>query len=92
MKNIISELNDDLEARSSFYWSIFEKMHLDLPDIKAKNFGTAEQNLELIKFLLDFDGAAEAFVTGQHFFGTPRWICFLKPSPVFVSTCFPFCI
>ena len=69
MTKIIQELTDDLEARSTFYWTIFEKMHLELQNIKSQTFGIAEQNLELLKFLLDFDGAAEAFVTGQHFFG-----------------------
>jgi len=37
-------------------------MHLDLPNIKSSTFPLAERNVELIKFLLDFNGAAEAFV------------------------------
>ena len=35
MTKVIHELSDDSEAKSSFYWTMFEKMHLELNNIKS---------------------------------------------------------
>tara|TARA_B110000305_G_scaffold219081_1_gene259762 strand:- start:100 stop:285 length:186 start_codon:yes stop_codon:yes gene_type:complete len=50
-----------------FYTSIFDQMHLQLANIRQETFTLADGNLELIKSLLEFDGAAEAFVSSPHF-------------------------
>jgi len=38
-------------------------MHLQLGNIKSETFPLAETNLELIKSLLEYEGAAEAYVS-----------------------------
>lgn len=43
-------------------------MHISLQDIKYETFPKAEQNLHLIKALLDYEGAAEAFMFSPHFY------------------------
>ena len=35
MTNVVNELNDDEESQVAFYKTLFEKMHLDLPNIKS---------------------------------------------------------
>ena len=42
MKNVIEELDDDVEAKQTFYWTIFEKMHISLPNIKSQLFPQAD--------------------------------------------------
>lgn len=42
-------------------------MHLQLSNIRWETFVTAESNLEFIKSLLEFEGAAEAFVKSPQF-------------------------
>ena len=43
-------------------------MHLQLQDIKAETFGHAEQNVTYIQALLEFEGAADAFVFSPLFY------------------------
>jgi len=43
-------------------------MHLRLTNIKAESFGIAESNLDMIKVLLEFDGAPEIFVNSSNFY------------------------
>lgn len=43
-------------------------MHLSLCNIKAETFPQAEKNLEIIKTLLDLEGAGEVFVNSSNFF------------------------
>jgi len=43
-------------------------MHLRLTNIKAESFGTAESNVDMIKVLLEFDGAPEIFVNSSNFY------------------------
>lgn len=50
-----------------FYTSIFDQMHLSLSNIKQETFYLADTNVELIKHLLEFEGAAEAFVSSPQF-------------------------
>jgi hypothetical protein len=45
-------------------------MHLELYNIKAETFPQAERNLEIIKTLLDFDGAGEVFVNSSSFYNS----------------------
>jgi hypothetical protein len=52
------ELNDDPDLKLEFFQTLFDKMHLELKNIKSETFLEAEKNLEIIKALLDFDGAA----------------------------------
>ena len=61
MASIQGELKDDLDTRELFYQVLFDQMHLQLSNIRHETFAVAEANLELIKSLLDFEGAAEAF-------------------------------
>ena len=42
-------------------------MHYELNSIKSEKFIVAEQNLELIKCLLELEGSAEIFVDSQNF-------------------------
>ena len=58
MACIFTELNEDPDTRQEFYRTIFEKMHLELCNIKTETFHQAEKNVELLKNLLDFEGAA----------------------------------
>lgn len=62
MLSILEELNDDAEAKNLFFQTLFDKMHLQLVNIKQSSFHIAESNSEFIKILLDFDGASEIFV------------------------------
>jgi len=43
-------------------------MHLELGNIKAETFPKAEQNLEFIKVLLEYEGAGEIFVQSPDFY------------------------
>ena len=43
-------------------------MHLRLTNIKIDTFALAESNLDMIKVLLEFDGAAEIFVNSPNFY------------------------
>jgi len=71
MKLLIAELNDDEDCRHLFFKTIFEKLHLSLTSIKAQLFPQAEMNLEVIRALLEFEGAGEAFVNSGNFY-TPN--------------------
>lgn len=68
LRNVVVELSDDQEAKETLFQAIFEKLHLDLCDIKSRTFSIAERNLETLKTVLDFEGAPEVFVNSQHFF------------------------
>ena len=67
MQAIFIELNDDPEAREQFYETLYNKMHLALPSIKQENFNQAEQNLDFIRALFEFEGSQESFVNSMHF-------------------------
>ena len=67
MTSIQEELKEDQGTCQHFYTTIFDQMHLQLSNIKQETFGLADTNLELIKSLLEMDGAAEAFVDSQLF-------------------------
>ena len=58
MNFVFQEINEDPDVKHEFFQTLFEKMHLELKNIKSETFNRAEQNLELIKTLLDFEGAA----------------------------------
>lgn len=62
MQSVLTELNDDPEAKVLFFQTIFDKMHLQLTDIKQQSFSIAESNTEYTKILLEFEGAAEVYV------------------------------
>jgi len=68
MKLVINEFKEDTEVRDIFYKTIFDKMHLTLPDIKAQNFNRAENNLNIILGMLDLEGAAEVFTNSSQFY------------------------
>ena len=69
MKIIFSELKaTDEESRQTFLRTLFTKMHLSLDSIKYDNFAIAEQNIEYIKSLLEYEGAAETFVNSPDFY------------------------
>lgn len=51
-----------------FYQVLFDQMHLQLINIKSETFSLAETNIELTKSLLDYEGAAEAYVASPQFF------------------------
>ena len=70
MQSIFTELNEDHETRTDFFKTIFEKMHLDHFNIKSETFYQAEKNIELLKNILDFDGAASVFVNSSHFYNS----------------------
>jgi hypothetical protein len=72
MKILFSEIKDaDPEAKSVFFKTLFDKMHLELSSIKAEKFAQAEANLGILKALLDFDeGAAEVFVNSPDFYSS----------------------
>ena len=57
MNFVFQEINEDPDVKHEFFQTLFEKMHLELKNIKSETFNRAEQNLELIKTLLDFEGA-----------------------------------
>ena len=65
---VFEELNTDEDNRTLFYRTIFESMHMDLSNIKAETFPKAEQNLEMLKTLLDQQGASEIFVNSSFFY------------------------
>lgn len=50
-----------------FYQVLFDQMHLQLSNIRQETFALADTNLELIKSLLEFEGAAESFVSSPQF-------------------------
>jgi hypothetical protein len=58
MTAIFTELNDDPDTKKEFFEALFDKMHLELKNIKPPTFYEAEKNLEIIKVLLDQEGAA----------------------------------
>lgn len=62
MSSVQGELKEDPDTMELFYQSLFDHMHLQLPNIRQETFALADTNLELIKSLLEFEGAAEAFV------------------------------
>lgn len=68
MDAVFKDLNEDLDTKNLFFKTVFEKMHLSLPNIKAETFPQAEKNLEILKTLLDYDGAGEVFVNSSNFF------------------------
>jgi len=71
MKTVEDGLNAaDEDSRRTFFQTIFDKMHLELKNIRAENFGRAEGNLDLIKALLDYQGAAEQFVSSPDFYSS----------------------
>ena len=43
-------------------------MHLRLTNIKPECFGFAESNLDMIKVLLEFEGASEIFINSKNFY------------------------
>ena len=57
MASIFTELNEDEETRLDFFKTIFNKMHLEHSNIKNDTFYQAEKNIELLKNILDFEGA-----------------------------------
>jgi len=57
MASIALELADDSETKQEFFKTIFEKMHLELTNIKPECFRQAEVYLEITKTLLEFEGA-----------------------------------
>ena len=65
MKSIQIELQTEKETRELFFQIIFDKMHLRLDNIKAETFAHAEQNIQFLLSLLDYEGAAEAFVNSN---------------------------
>ena len=68
MASIFLELNDDPDTRHMFFSTLFDKMHLQLSNIKIETFHQAEKNLEILRSTLDFDGAALIFVNSSNFF------------------------
>jgi hypothetical protein len=69
MTSVQGELKEDPDTMELFYQILFDQMHLQLANIRQETFGLADTNLELIKSLLEFDGAAEAFVSSPQFLG-----------------------
>lgn len=67
MTSIQNELKEDPDTMDLFYQVLFDQMHLQLPNIRQETFNLADTNLELIKSLLEFDGACEAFVNSPQF-------------------------
>lgn len=70
MDHIFNELNDDHETRHLFYKTVFEKTHLSLCSIRAELFPQAEKNLEIIKTIIDLEGAGEVFVNSSSFYNS----------------------
>lgn len=68
MDSIFRDLSDDPDTKHLFFKTIFEKMHLSLPNIKMETFPQAEKNLEILKTLLDLEGACEVFVNSSSFY------------------------
>jgi hypothetical protein len=68
MNYVIQEINEDEDVKNLFFSTLFEKMHLELKSIKQSLFNRAEQNLELLKTILDFDGAPQIFVNSNNFY------------------------
>lgn len=53
MTSVFQELNEDPECKTLFFQTVFDKMHLELGNIRSETFGQAEKNLDLLKSLLD---------------------------------------
>lgn len=70
MDSVFKDLNDDLDTRHLFFKTIFEKMHLTIPNIKAETYQQAEKNLEILKSLLDYEGAGEVFINSSNFYNS----------------------
>lgn len=68
MTFLFRDLDDDLDTRHLFFKTIFEKMHLSLPNMKHETFPQAEKNLEILKALLEYEGAGEVFVNSSSFY------------------------
>lgn len=68
MTAVFQEISEDPDIKDLFFETLFEKMHLELTNIKSETFGRAEQNLDLLKSLLDYEGAAVTFVNSAQFF------------------------
>ena len=70
MKIIFQEINEqDADSKKLFFKTMFDKMHLEHTNIRSETFTKAEQNLGIVKALLDFDeGAAEVFTGSSDFY------------------------
>lgn len=67
MTSVQGELREDGDTMELFYQVLFDQMHLQLTNIRTETFVLADASLELIKSLLDYEGAAEAFVKSPQF-------------------------
>ena len=69
MKLIFDNLDND--SKKVFFKTMFDKMHLEHSNIRFETFTKAEQNLGVLKALLDSDdSAAEIFVNSPDFYTT----------------------
>ena len=69
MDVVYSELQDQgEEAQVAIFKTIFDKMHLELSNVKMDNMAKAERNLEILRALLERDIAAEVFVKSEDFY------------------------
>ena len=67
MASVAKELDDDPDTKNEFFRTIFEKMHLELKNIKNDAFYQAERNLEILKSLFEYEGAIPVFVNSNLF-------------------------
>ena len=67
MASVAKELDDDPDSKNEFFRTLFEKMHLELKNIKQETFFQAERNLEILKSLFEFEGAIPVFVNSNLF-------------------------
>ena len=70
MNDVMAQLNEDPDSKTEFFKTLFDKMHLSLKNIKAETFVEAQKNLEIIKSLMDFDGAIQTFVDSSNFYNS----------------------
>ena len=68
MNDVMTQLNEDPDSKTNFFKTLFDKMHLSLKNIKVETFLEAQKNLEIIKSLLEYDGAVNTFVESSNFY------------------------
>ena len=68
MAALMTELKEDPDTRTLFYRTVYEKMHLDLTNIKPETFTQAETNVEILKSMFEFEDAIAVFVNSAHFY------------------------